>query len=315
MLRGMPPQQPVPEALRKRPFTRAEAVAAGLSPRMLRGSRFRRLFRGVYVCADAGDGPLLRLDAALLVLPPKAAASHLSAAVAFGLPVPVFAEVHAVVRRGWLESRIEGICVHEARPARDIIEHRGYRVTSPTRTFVDLADLLGLPDLVVVGDAMVRLGLCTPTQLVEEAAAARTRRVRLARRAAALVRPRVDSPMETRVRLLLVLAGLPEPQPNLDVLSEDGRWLFRPDLSYPELRIAIEYDGRHHDEDAGQWEHDIGRMETYERHGWRVIVVTAKRFYGQPGATIRRVLDALRERDHAGAPATISDEWVQHFGR
>jgi hypothetical protein len=80
-------------------------------------------------------------------------------------------------------------------------------VTSPARTFVDLADLLALVDLVVVGDALVRLGLCSPARLCEEAAAARTRRVRqAARRAAALVRPRVDSPMETRLRLLLVLA-------------------------------------------------------------------------------------------------------------
>lgn len=310
----MPPQRPIPESLRKRPFTRADAVAAGVSEHMLRGSRFRRLFRGVYVCADVPDSPLLRLDGALLLLPPRAAASHLSAAAVFELPVPPFSDVHTVVRRGWLESRIDGIQVHEARGARHVIEHRGYRVVCPTRTFVDLADLLGLVDLVVVGDAMVRVGLCTPQQLVEEAASASTRHAELARRAAALVRPRVDSPMETRVRLLLVLAGLPEPETNLDAYTPERAWIARPDLSYPGLRIAIEYDGRHHDDDADQRERDIGRSEAYERYGWRVIVVTARRFYREPALLVSRVLAALQERGHPQAPAQMAMTWVGYFG-
>jgi Protein of unknown function (DUF559) len=280
---------------------------------MLRGSRFRRVFRGVYVCRDLPQSPLLDLDAALLALPAKAAASHLSAAAVFGLPVRRLHRVHVVVRRGWLESRIDGICVHEARGAREIVEHRGYRVTSPARTFVDLGDLLALVDLVVVGDAIVRLGLCSPIRLCEEAATARTRRVRLARRAAALVRPRVDSPMETRLRLLLVLAGLPEPRTNVDVRADDGLWLARPDLSYPELRVAIEYDGRHHLLDDEQWARDIGRKEALDRRGWRVIVVTARDLDRDPDSTIRRVLDVLRERGHPSAPLRPRGDWRAHF--
>jgi very-short-patch-repair endonuclease len=266
----MPPQRPVPETLRKRPFTRGDAVAVGVSPHLLRGSRFRRLFRGVYVCTDVADTPLLRLDGALLVLPPKAAASHLSAAAVYRLPVPPFTYVHIVVWRGWLESRIDGIRVHEARQPRAIVEHRGYRVTCPARTFVDLGDLLGFVDLVIVGDAMVRLGLCTPQQLVEEAAAARTRRV--------------------------------------------GVWIARPDLSYPDLRIAIEYDGRNHEENSDQREQDIARQEAYDRCGWRVIVVTAKRFYRYPAQVVARVLAALQERGHPQAPAQMAMAWVAHFG-
>ncbi|MBY9075419.1 hypothetical protein K1X13_11365 [Nocardioides sp. WL0053] len=36
----------------RRPFTRADAVRAGISPRVLRTSRFRRIFRGVYVLRE-----------------------------------------------------------------------------------------------------------------------------------------------------------------------------------------------------------------------------------------------------------------------
>jgi hypothetical protein len=244
----------------------------------------------------------------MLTLPDRAAASHTSAAAVFEVPVPAVSEVHVVVRRGWLESRIDGIRVHEARGPRDIVDHRGYKVTSPARTFVDLADLLTLVDLVVVGDAMVRSGLCTPEQLQEEARSARTRHVRLARRAASLVRARVDSPMETRLRLLLVLAGLPEPGTNLDVLDAGDRWVARPDLSYADVRIAIEYDGRHHAEDAGQWEHDIDRREAYDRNGWRVVVVTARQLLRRPASVLRRVAHALRERGRiVGSP---SADWT-----
>ena len=48
-------------------------------------------------------------------------------------------------------------------------------------------------------------------------------------RAAALVRERVDSPRESRLRLCLVLAGLPEPEVN-PVVTVDGRRVGRVDL-------------------------------------------------------------------------------------
>jgi hypothetical protein len=37
----------LPERLRTRPFTSAEAYAHGITEQMLRGRRFRRLFHGV----------------------------------------------------------------------------------------------------------------------------------------------------------------------------------------------------------------------------------------------------------------------------
>ena len=98
--------------------------------------------------------------------------------------------------------------------------------------------------------------------LIETAkSAVGVRGIRLAREAADLVRRGVDSPMESRLRLLLVLAGLPEPEVGRPVYSADGGWLAQPDLSYPALKIAIEYDGGHHLQDARQWQRDIRRRE------------------------------------------------------
>ncbi|RIQ24462.1 hypothetical protein [Jiangella rhizosphaerae] len=62
--------------------------------------------------------------------------------------------------------------------------------------------------------------------------------------------------METRVRLLIVDAGLPSPEVGVNVIDHTGTWLARPDHSDPDLKIAIEYDGDHHRTDQRQWQRD-----------------------------------------------------------
>lgn len=96
------------------------------------------------------------------------------------------------------------------------------RVTTVECTFLDLADSLDLVDLVVLCDSMVKLGLVTPQRLVEAAASFKGRSRALARRAASLVRAEVDSPMESRLRMLIVLAGLPEPVVNHKIYWPDA---------------------------------------------------------------------------------------------
>ncbi len=93
--------------------------------------------------------------------------------------------------------------------------------------FVELASLLTLVDLVVVGDHLVRRRRTTCADLVAWCAQSSDRGAQAARRAAAYVRDRVDSPMETRVRMLIVLAGIPEPEVNLTVRAGDGMPLRR----------------------------------------------------------------------------------------
>lgn len=309
----MPPRTSIPADLGLRPFTRADACLAGVSEGVLRGSRFRRIFRGVYVRADVPETPMLRLDAALLLAPPGAVATHLSAADVYGLPVPRHREVHLSVVRGQLRSRTQGIVVHEYSALPQCLLHQGRPVTAPEQMFLQLAGMLGLVDLVVVGDALVRCRLTTPEQLRAVTDSASGRHVRPARRAALLVRRRVDSPMETRLRLLVVLAGLPEPEANVEVHGPDGGWLACPDLRYAEQRIAIEYDGQHHLLDRRQWERDIARRENLERAGWLVLVVTATDLFRRPGPTLMRILDALHRRGHPSAPGRPSMEWAHYF--
>jgi hypothetical protein len=284
-----------------------------MSRRVLQGRRFVRLFDDVYATAEIAEDLLVRAKAVQLSNP-NAALSHESAAKHYGLPTPRSIGSHVTVPRGRLRSITPigsggRVTVHETREPQ-VWTHDGWLVTVPERTFTDLAQTFGFLDLVAAGDALVRRSLTTPDAIADAARDGRMRPgARLARRASGLVRPRVDSSTETRLRLLVVLAGLPEPETGLDIFDRHGAWIARPDLSYPKFRIAIEYDGRHHAESDRQWAKDIGRREHYDRAGWRVIVVTANHLYRQPGPTIMRILDALHERGHPEAPAMPSTTW------
>jgi hypothetical protein len=111
----------------------------------------------------------------------------------------------------------------------------------------------------------------------------------------------MDSPQESRLRLLLVLAGLPEPTVNLIIRGRDGSWRRRYDLAYQHVRLIIEYDGRQHVEDSRQWLTDIFRREELDQMRWRLVIVTSEGIYRDPLRTLGRVRDALLE---CGQPAS-----------
>lgn len=297
----------------RRPFTRADAIAAGISPKTLRGSRFRRIFRGVYVAADVEVNPFVRAQAALALHPDGAFASHTSAAHVYRIPVPDLADVHVSVTEAADRRARSGIVPHVAARDTHVVEHRSVRVANLFTMFVQLASLLDLVDLVVAGDAMVRTLSVKPDQLIAACVGSDDLHSAAAERAARLVREGVDSPMETRLRLLIVLAGLPEPVVNFKVRDADGEVLRRLDLSYPEQRLMVEYDGRQHVEIINQWEGDLDRREEFDDTGWKILVVTAKGIYKEPWRTLERVHRNLIERGHPSLPRQLSDEWRVHF--
>lgn len=83
----------------------------------------------------------------------------------------------------------------------------------------------------------------------------------------------VESPKETETRLLLVTGGLPEPVVQHEI-HENGVLIARSDLAYPDLRIAIEYEGDGHRTSRDQWRRDVQRQRELEDLGWIVIRVT-----------------------------------------
>ena len=297
---------------RTRPFTRAQARAHKIPRRELEGAGHRRLLPGVYVAASVDVTPHLRARAALLPFPDSAHASHHTAARVMGLPVPDSNGEHVTVPRATDRRSRSGVRTHVRKGARSVLV-RGVRVSEPVDLFVELAGFLSFVDLVVLGDALVRKRRLTRDRLVSGVRDAPGTSGRLARDAAAHVRPGVDSPMETRLRLLLLLAGIPEPEVNWEVRDELGDVLRRYDLCWPGVRVIVEYDGRHHIEREEQWEKDLNRRESIDDDGWRILVVVARGVYREPAATVVRIHRLLAKRGLEGLPATPLDGWREHF--
>jgi len=279
--------------------------------KVLRGSRFRRLFRGVYVAAEVTVAAEIQAGAALALHPADAFASHQTAAALRGLPVAACDRAHVTVMRQ--EQRVQryGVACHVACRETRVEQVKGIRVSAPLDMFIELAGVLSLVDLVIVGDAMVRAGLFTVLELQKFCAGTSRWHARRARRGAAYVRDGVDSPMETRLRMLLVLAGLPEPKVNHKIVDANGWVLRRLDLSYPAIKVIVEYNGRQHADDPEQYSTDIERREEFDDEEWRLIVVVSDAIFKDPGHTIMRVARALRRRGMRLGP--LSDAWRAHF--
>jgi very-short-patch-repair endonuclease len=295
------------------PFSRADARAAGIGLKTLLSSRFHKIFYDCYVSSAVPLSTRLRAMAALGISPSGSFVSHATAARIWGGIVSETSDVHVTVPPTAVRSSRQGVKAHAGVIGAAVTRFRNLAISTPEQTFLDLATCLDLVALVVVGDSLIRAGRTTAAALHDAALAWRGRGAKLARRAARYVRDGVDSAMETRHRMLIVLAGLPTPQVNFILRHPDGSWWMRFDLCYPSLKLIIEYDGRQHAEDDDQWLHDLKRREALDRMGWRIIVVTSRDYYDTPEEVLRRLRDALIDRGMLGVRRRFKTEWMRHI--
>jgi hypothetical protein len=118
------------------------------------------------------------------------------------------------------------------------------------------------------------------------------RGLRKAKEAIELIRVGSDSPQETVLRLAVARAGLPEPELNVPVISEDGMRHHEPDLSYRKYRIGIEYEGEHHGEE-GQIVRDIDRSERYAALGWTEVRISKRHMFNDAKPAVAKIRTAL----------------------
>ncbi len=151
---------------------------------------------------------------------------------------------------------------------------------------------LSVDELIVAGDGLVcRVDpLATVPQLLRAVARNAGRRGNLSLRAAfEQVRPRTDSPRETTLRLLVVRAGLPEPEVN-GRLTEDGERERRGDLVFRPWHVVLEYEGVHHQQSRVAYLDDIDRFGDLAAR-WRFVRVTKEH---PPDQILLRTATALR---------------------
>jgi hypothetical protein len=170
----------------------------------------------------------------------------------------------------------------------------GVRVTTPLRTAFDCLRLLRGADRLVVADALTHAELTTVDELRRYFDV--QRRLRNLRRGEALlddIEPKAESPMETRTRVIMTAAGLPRPEAQWVVRTVTGRFVARLDLAYPELKLAVEYDGAWH---WKQRRADERRRAAVRALGWEVLVFDADDVYGDPDGLVRAVGASRRAR-------------------
>lgn len=111
--------------------------------------------------------------------------------------------------------------------------------------------------------------------------------------------------------MLIVLAGLPEPDVDLRFFTENGELLRRIDMGYEDIKLGVEYDGRQHIDRKVQWAGDLRRNEYFDHLKWQFIKLIAPDIWTTPGQTVERVRMGLVGR--GVKLQSLSDEWRLHF--
>lgn len=204
------------------------------------------------------------MDAARLVLPCDAAATGVTALQLGGLDIGQPLPLHFAIGRD-VRRRRAGITLVR----RSVVESVG-GVVPHLDAVAEACGSSGLLDAVCIVDRALHLKLITDRDL----RLLRGHPMPAVREACALARRGAESVRETRLRLCLVLAGLPEPQLQAE-LWDEGQWLGRYDMLIEPYRLLIEYEGDQHRTDKLQWTRDIVRVERAQRLGYGVVRVTA----------------------------------------
>ncbi|UNX54491.1 DUF559 domain-containing protein [Georgenia sp. TF02-10] len=180
----------------------------------------------------------------------------------------------------------------------EVVETAFGLVTTPARTAFDVARGSEVPAAVARLDALVRATRCTAQEIRSIAAAhPGVPGVRRVPTAIGLVDPGAESVRESMLRVVLTLAGLPRPVTQYVVRNANGAFVARVDMAWPEWRVIVEYDGKHHD-DPRQIARDRARINALQLVGWTVVVVDRRQF-ADPETVVAIIQKVLRD---AGAP-------------
>lgn len=294
-----------PRALLRGVFTVDDARRAGLERWHLEGAGWTRLGPSLYVSKSLTANPIHHLEAAQRRLPPTAAFSGLTAAWLHGLDVQPCDPVEVTVPEDAGVSSRSGISLRRSALVKgDVVRIRGVPATSIVRTVGELCARLDLVESVVIADQALHGGRLRLDELTSWADHhAGHRGMRNLRRVLSFVDAAAESPMESRLRLLLVLGGLPKPKAQVTIRDRWGRALGRPDLYYAEQRLGIEYDGGSHRDSLAE---DNRRQNRLLNAGVRLLRFTAADVLRNPETVVSQVQAELSATNPSPRPPALA---------
>ena len=262
----------IPSELTGRPFSLGEARAAGLTLDALRGRSWRRLGSGLYCWVGLREDAWQVLQAWQCRLP-NAVFTGLTAAWLHRLDVDPAQPIEvAVPPVSGVRSRLNLSVRRRHLPISDLAIVRGLRATTVQRTLSDVCKRLPSVEALVVLDEALR------------------KRLGRASTSLGMLAEPAESPMETRLRWLLLEAGLPRPEVQVDLRDANARFVGRADLYYPQARLVIEYDGANHRDRLME---DNRRQNALVSAGFRVLRYTASDVFQRPGFVVTQVRQVL----------------------
>jgi very-short-patch-repair endonuclease len=282
----------IPATLTTGPFNLEEARRHGLTKDHLLGASWRRIGGGFHAWHAIADDPDVVLAATSRRLPTTAVFSGRTAGWLHGLDLPPCDPVEATLPMRCRISRLAGIALRRSDVgASETVMRRGHPTTSVVRTLADLGRRLPLVDAVAALDMALHKRLLNPDDLRSWIYThPRYPGIACLRRTIELAEPATESVMETRLRLLLVMARLPRPQAQVTLRNEAGHFLGRPDFYYPLHRLALEYDGATHRENLTG---DNRRQNRLVDAGYRLLRFTAADVLSAPDSVVALVRRAL----------------------
>lgn len=258
--------------------------------RLIADGAWWRVVRGAYAPVQVLDDLATRAAALRLVLPADAAVSHRTALWLLGLDV-LGGTLEVTVPRGRHLRDRPGLTVTSASlPDEELVLVRGLLAVSAARALVDVARTESLVEAVAVGDCVLRAGAATQEQLLAALErAGGLRGVQAAREVVPHLEPRSESPMESRLRMRLVLGGVPRPEAQWDVYTDDGH-VGRGDLHLE--GVVLEYDGREQRLRKGVFVAERRRQTQIADTGLELRRFTSHDVYVRPAAAV--CADVLR---------------------
>lgn len=289
----------LPPNLLRGPFTIEDARREGLDRWNLEGASWVRVGPSTYLRKELLADPIHKLRAARRRLPSGAAFSGMTAAWLHGIDVKPCEPIEATVPDSAGVSARAGIELHRSAFTKGEVVHlRGLPATSIVRTVAEVCGRLDLIEAVAVADSALHRRLLRVEQLGAWAKShSGFRRVRNLRETLRHVEPASESPMESRLRMILVLGGLPRPRAQVSLHDRWHRFVGRPDLYYEQERIGIEYDGGTHRDSLAE---DNRRQNRLLNIGVHLLRFTAGDIFRTPGSVVRQVAEALGKSATAG---------------
>ena len=283
----------IPSELTRRPFSLDEAREAGLTLSALSSTAWKRIGAELYRWAELPEDHWLTLSAWRRVLPPEIVFVGATAAWLHGLDLNPTSPVQvAVPPCSGLRSRSGLVVCRSEIPRAEMVSIRRLRATTLPRTLAELCVRLSAVEALVAIDMAVQKHLVDSNALADYAEKIRGRRGSARLHSLAVLAAPAESPMETRLRWLLIQAGLPRPKVQTK-LGDTARFAGRVDLYYPEARLVIEYDGGNHRERLFE---DDRRQNLLANAGYRLLRFTAADVYRHPDVTVALVREALASK-------------------